>query len=380
MIQTRSSRRNRCVAASMPGAFTPPSRIVVRSEEARASAISSLSTVDDGVQPSAAATQIRTMNPMEGFESSESEDDVGGAAVNSPDKEYNFQGRKSDDDSVASGDDSIAWERETMKIMATFADATALEERKMEAAAQEDAPAVREIGEYDFEFLAEGGFDAENLPPPPVQQYESRRVEFKTTNVKSLKAIALVLNVSGYGTKRAIFERCRDSPTGVEKISDDEFEYRHPVEVGADGVRERMETWVVLDPEDVPPVAGIDMATGASHGFFGPTNKENAVGATRTNFLTSSKIERQEFGPKNPPKKRTSDGDPPPPREDGHPSDACRMLIPPLSCARPKDFFDTQLTPKFMEYAVEATNLRAYASGAGSGQYADFIPFDLPEF
>ena len=30
--------------------------------------------------------------------------------------------------------------------------------------------------------------------------------------------------------------------------------------------------------------------------------------------------------------------------------------------------------------AVEATNLRAYASGAGSGQYADFIPFDLPEF
>ncbi len=379
MIRTRSGRQNWPIAASMPGAFTPPSRVLMHSE-ARASAISSLSTVD-GVQPSAVATQIRTMNPMDGFESSDSEDDVGGATVNSPDKEYNFKGRKSDDDSVASGDDSITWERETMKIMATFADATALEEGKMEAAAQEDAPAVREIGEYDFEFLADGGFDAENPPPPPVQQYESRRVEFKTTNVKSLKAIALVLNVSGGGTKRAIFERCCDSPTtGVEKISDDEFEYRHPVEVGADGVRERMETWVVLDPEDVPPVAGIDMATGASRGFFGPTNKENAVGATRTNFLTSSKIERPEFGPKHPPKKRTSDGDPPPPREDGHPSDACRVLIPPLSRARPKDFFDTQLTPKFMEYAVEATNLRAYASGAGSGQYADFIPFDLPEF
>ncbi len=33
-----------------------------------------------------------------------------------------------------------------------------------------------------------------------------------------------------------------------------------------------------------------------------------------------------------------------------------------------------------MEYAVEAINLRAYASGAGSGQYTDFIPFDPPEF
>ena len=55
-------------------------------------------------------------------------------------------------------------------------------------------------------------------------------------------------------------------------------------------------------------------------------------------------------------------------------------MIPPLSNARPKDFFDTQLTPKFVEYVVEATNLRAYASGAGSGQYADFIPFDALEF
>jgi hypothetical protein len=239
-IRTWSGRQNWPVAASMPA-------------EARASAISSLSTVD-GVPPSAAATQIRTINPMDGFDSSESEDDGGGAttAVNSPDKEYNFMGRKSDDDSVASGDDSIAWERETMKIMATFADATALEEGKMEAAAQEDAAPVREIGKYDFEFLADGGFDAENPAPPPEQQYKSRRVEFKASNLKLLKAIALVLSVSGTGTKRVIFNRCRDSPTGVEKISDDVFEYRHPVEVDADGVRQRMETWVVLDPQGGP--------------------------------------------------------------------------------------------------------------------------------
>jgi hypothetical protein len=55
-------------------------------------------------------------------------------------------------------------------------------------------------------------------------------------------------------------------------------------------------------------------------------------------------------------------------------------LIPPLSQARPKDFFDTQLTPEFIKYAVDATNLRAYASGASSGEYVDFIPFDVPEF
>ena len=67
----------------MPSAFTPPSCVVV-SSEARASAPSLLSTVD-GV-PSAATTQIRMINPMDGFESSESEDDVGGVTFNSPDK------------------------------------------------------------------------------------------------------------------------------------------------------------------------------------------------------------------------------------------------------------------------------------------------------
>ena len=81
----------------------------------------------------------------------------------------------------------------------------------------------------------------------------------------------MILGASGYGTKQAIFNRLRDLPT-VDKISDKEFEYRHPVEVGAHGVvQNKMETWVLLDPEVVPPVVGIDMATGASRGFFGPT-------------------------------------------------------------------------------------------------------------
>ena len=32
-----------------------------------------------------------------------------------------------------------------------------------------------------------------------------------------------------------------------------------------------------------------------------------------------------------------------------------------------------------MDWAVPATNLRAHASGAGSGEYTDFIPFNRPE-
>jgi hypothetical protein len=90
--------------------------------------------------------QIRTTNPMDVFELSEDEEGVGATTINSPDKEYDFRRRKSDDDSVASGDDSIMWEKETMKIMKTFAEATALEEAKAEETVQEDAP-VREIVE-----------------------------------------------------------------------------------------------------------------------------------------------------------------------------------------------------------------------------------------
>jgi hypothetical protein len=59
------------------------------------------------------------------------------------------------------------------------------------ATTQEVAP-VREIVEW--EFLAENGDNEAlmNLAPPP-QPFETRRVVFKTTNLKSLKAIVLVL-------------------------------------------------------------------------------------------------------------------------------------------------------------------------------------------
>ncbi len=128
-------------------------------------------------------------------------------------------------------------------------------------------------------------------------------------------------------------------------------------------------------------MAGVDMGTGAQIGLFGPTNQENAVGATRSIFLTlqDERIQRPKFGPKRKKKRKVGDDDPAPPREDGHPSNFCRMHLPHISLARPKDFFDTQITPKFLGWATTATNLRVYSSGGGSGEYQDFLPYDLPE-
>jgi hypothetical protein len=84
-----------------------------------------------------------------------------------------------------------------------------------------------------------------------------------------------------------IFNRIRDS-SAVTKVGEDEFEYRHTSVVEA-----KVPTWIILTSEAVPPVNGIDMGTGAQQGFFGPTNKENAVGGTRANLLTSEHVDRE---------------------------------------------------------------------------------------
>ncbi len=64
------------------------------------------------------------------------------------------------------------------------------------------------------------------------------------------------------------------------------------------------------------------MNTGAEKGFYGPTNKENAVGAKRTIFMMTEKIGRPEFEPKKPSKKRKAGDTPPPP--------FMKMAIPPM--------------------------------------------------
>ena len=260
---------------------------------------------------------------MDAFASSDSSDDD----APSPKKALpDFTTRKSDDDSVASGDDSAGWEAEEDRVLNAFAIQTVAEDA-LDDIFVDDGP-MKEIHEFmliagrgvdgEEEGNADGAAEVEPTTTTAVE-YETRRVVLQTTNVKMLKAIAVMVNVSTNGKKQLLFNRIRDS-SAVTKVSEDEFEYRHASVVGA-----KVPTWIILTPEAVPSVDGIDMGTGAQKGFFGPTNKENAVGGTRANFLTSEHVERPMFERKKPKKRRKADDDanhpnnPPATREDGHP-------------------------------------------------------------
>ena len=64
----------------------------------------------------------------------------------------------------------------------------------------------------------------------------------------------------------------------------------------------------------------------------------------------------------------------------GGPSGPAKENLPPnLLDHRTKDYFDLQITPKFVEYITEASNRRAVAEGASSKTYADWVPFDQKE-
>jgi hypothetical protein len=244
---------------------------------------------------------------MDAFASSDSSDDD----APSPKKALpDFTTRKSDDDSVASGDDSAGWEAEEDRVLNAFAIQTVAEDA-LDDIFVDDGP-MKEIHEFmliagrgvdgEEEGNADGAAEVEPTTTTAVE-YETRCVVLQTTNVKMLKAIAVMVNVSTNGKKQLLFNRIRDS-SAVTKVSEDEFEYRHASVVGA-----KVPTWIILTPEAVPSVDGIDMGTGAQKGFFGPTNKENAVGGTRANFLTSEHVERPMFERKKPKKRRKADDD-----------------------------------------------------------------------
>ncbi len=139
-------------------------------------------------------------------------------------------------------------------------------------------------------------------------------------------------------------------------------------------------TWIILTPEPLPALPRIDMAMGAQTGFYGPTNKENAVGGVRQNFITKDceRIERPTFEARtNKARKNTT----PVTNEQGGPSPVARKKIPKMKCARPKDFFDLQITPEFVKWITCATNRRATADGAGcgTGEFKDWVAFDEAE-
>ena len=122
-------------------------------------------------------------------------------------------------------------------------------------------------------------------------------MEFKKVKVPNLREIAIKMNVSQTGAnKRLLFDRIMASG-GVTKIDENRFKYSRLIAASAVGGTTKLPTWVDLMPQPIPQIDGVDMATGATVGFFGPTNKENVAGAER-HILLGVEIERPIFGPK----------------------------------------------------------------------------------
>ncbi len=203
-----------------------------------------------------------------------------------------FSLRKSEEDSIASGDDSNAWEQEQGRVMHEFT-AQADADDALDVAA---FPAIAMNKMNEWEFLAERNADdiEDDRPTPP--QFETVRIIYQKTTAKALAEIAIKLNITQKEGKRKLFDKIREYGSGrIDKVDDDAFNYRREIVKG-----EKIPTWILLTPEPVPAVPGIDMGTGPQLGFFGPTNKENAVGGVRQNFLVNGgkRIERQKFEPK----------------------------------------------------------------------------------
>ena len=71
-----------------------------------------------------------------------------------------------------------------------------------------------------------------------------------------------------------------------------------------------------------------------------------------------------------------------PVQDNGHPSATEWKIIPNLEGARPFNFFNLMITPRFVEKVMVAcTNQKAASEGAGVGGtlYKDFVQFDVPE-
>jgi len=247
----------------------------------------------------------------------------------------NYSIPTSSGDNVASGDDSGQWELEGERVLAAHADRNAEEE-----AMWDDLPnEFEEVREFEL-----GAVDLNNLPTNDFArhvEYENVAFSFKTTNAGTVKDLAKEMGLQYTWAKKILWERIvKSGHLRIISLADDgqSFTFRRAKEV-ADPFISR---WVTLTPEEIE---GMYMLTGSEQGFFGPTNPTNAAGATRSNFCSAfgETISRPEFGPKVP-----FLGPPPPPSsyENGHPSLEAYEAIGDIKFARPKDFFDLQISPE----------------------------------
>ena len=206
----------------------------------------------------------------------------------SPSKNYpDYSITKSSGDSVASGDDSIQWEAEGERILVEHARKTQEEDDKFEAEAQAELnhAAIDEFmlcGEEINKINNDEEGDADVPVAPPI--FETVRYPYKPTTIASLRLVASALKIAASGTKKTLWDRiCKCGNADITVEDETTFTFRRVK--AAEG---SVPMWIILTPEIVPEVAGIDMATGAQHGFCAPTNKDNARGATRSNFCRGS--------------------------------------------------------------------------------------------
>ncbi len=182
-----------------------------------------------------------------------------------------------------------------------------------------------------------------------VDVYDSITVTKKTHTVAALKDMCKALNLNTGGNKAAVFTRIRDcgSPF-IIPIDAESFVFK---KIRGEEADQSLPRWVILNPEQAPDIPGIDMLRGAEMGFYGPTNVENVAGAPKHQYCCSEedKVRRPEFSSKNPDH---------PTSKKGHISDAARKLLPnDIRDCRPKHFFDTQISPKFVQRCiVDTTN------------------------
>ena len=212
-----------------------------------------------------------------------------------------------------------------------------------------------------------------NDASPVNVKYETLEVSDKTYKLAELKAVAKEVGVGVSGTKAEVYRKIRLSNNPAITLLEDD-----PTKVLYKRVKEAEDAsaakWMILDPVNVDgeKFPGINLATGAECGYYGPTNKDNIDGAVKHNYLLGGdKITRPAFAPKKctpsapppnstaqavdntetrstrsnstlPPSAPPSNMTPSRPPEVGGMSEEARKLLPDdLRRAQPKDFFNT---------------------------------------
>jgi hypothetical protein len=202
--------------------------------------------------------------------------------------------------------------------------------------------------------------------------FKNLLVNMRSYKLAKLKDLCKSINIPSTGNKTVLYQRIWDSGNEfIQQINDESFVYKKKKGEEVDSALPR---WVILNPEPAPTVEGFDMLRGAAEGFFGPTNQDNAEGAPKHQYCCSEaeNIHLPEFMSKDPNC---------PVLDKGHQSLAPMQLLPEkIRDCRPKDFFDTQISPDFViRCIVNTTNAQAAAEGAGfrGTVYQNFESFNL---